>query len=95
MGKIRASLCTGGRLVTCGATTGYVGNIDIRYLFARQIGIFGSTMGTRAELASILALVAQKRLTPIIDKVLPLSEGKQAQALLESRQLFGKIVLEP
>jgi NADPH:quinone reductase-like Zn-dependent oxidoreductase len=92
--SVRA-LATGGRLVTCGATTGYVGNVDIRYLFARQIGIFGSTMGTRAELAEILIHVANKRLKPIVDRVLPLSEGRQAQALLESRQLFGKILLEP
>ena len=92
--SVRA-LATGGKLVTCGATTGYVGNVDIRVLFARQIGILGSTMGTRAELEKILALLAQGRLKTIVDQVLPLSEGKRAQALLESRQFFGKIVLEP
>jgi NADPH:quinone reductase-like Zn-dependent oxidoreductase len=92
--SVRA-LATGGVLVTCGATTGYVGNVDIRYLFARQISIIGSTMGTRAELARIVDLVAQKRLDPVVDRVLPLSEGKAAQALLESRTTFGKIVLEP
>lgn len=89
------SLATGGKLVTCGATTGHVGNVDIRLLFAKQIAIMGSTMGTRAELAQIVSLVSQGKLAPIVDKVLPLSEGKQAQALLEARQLFGKIVLEP
>jgi NADPH:quinone reductase-like Zn-dependent oxidoreductase len=88
------SLAIGGNLVTCGATSGYKGDVDIRYLFARRIGILGSTMGTRAELESIVAMVAQGRLKPIIDKVLPLAEGKTAQALLESRDVFGKIVLE-
>jgi NADPH:quinone reductase-like Zn-dependent oxidoreductase len=91
--SVRA-LAIGGNLVTCGATTGYNGAIDIRYLFAKQIGLLGSTMGTRAELNEILQHVSSGRLKPIIGQVLPLSEGRQAQELLSSRQIFGKIVLD-
>ncbi len=93
--KSLRALATGGRLVTCGATTGHDVNIDLRFLFTRQVALLGSTMGTRAELATVLDLAGQRRLRPIIDRVLPLSEGVRAQQLLESRQAFGKIVLEP
>jgi NADPH:quinone reductase-like Zn-dependent oxidoreductase len=88
------SLRQGGRLVTCGATTGPVGNLDIRLLFTRQIDLLGSTMGTRAELADILGHVASGKLQPVIDRVMPLADALAAHALLESRQVFGKIVLD-
>ena len=91
--SVRA-LALGGNLVTCGATTGYNGAIDIRYLFAKQIGLLGSTMGTRAELLEILQHISTGRLKATVDKVLPLSEGRHAQELLSSRKFFGKIVLE-
>lgn len=89
------SLATGGTLVTCGATTGHDAKIDLRFLFARQVAIVGSTMGTRAELLEILTHVAAGRLGPVIDRVMPLDEGKEAQALLERGDHFGKLVLEP
>lgn len=89
------ALATGGRLVTCGATTGPEAKFDIRFLFARQISLIGSTMGTRAELARIVDLVAAERLRPVIDRVLPLAEGRAAQELLAEGRHFGKLVLEP
>jgi NADPH:quinone reductase-like Zn-dependent oxidoreductase len=89
------ALTNGGKLVTCGATTGFDGALDLRFLFTRQIDILGSTMGTRAELLTVLGHVAAGRLKPVVDRVLPLEEGVQAQALLESRQTFGKLVLAP
>jgi NADPH:quinone reductase-like Zn-dependent oxidoreductase len=88
------SLRQGGKLVTCGATTGPVGNLDLRFLFTRQIDLLGSTMGTRAELATVLRHVAAGKLRPVIDRVLPLSEALEAQTLLETRQLFGKLLLD-
>lgn len=93
-GSVRA-LASGGRLVTCGATTGHDARIDLRYLFTRQIELIGSTMGTRAELDEILRHVSAGRLRPIVDRVLPLSEGRRAQELLSAREVFGKLVLEP
>ena len=88
------SLAVGGRLVTCGATTGHEGKIDIRYLFTRQLSILGSYMGGKAELLSVLELVGRGALKPVIDKILPLAEAAEAHRRLESREQFGKIVLQ-
>ena len=93
--KSLRSLVQGGSVVTCGATTGPNGAIDLRFLFARQLNVLGSTMGTRAELLEVLGHVAAGKLKPVIDRVLPLAEGVRAQELLESRQAFGKVILEP
>jgi NADPH:quinone reductase-like Zn-dependent oxidoreductase len=86
-------LATGGRLVTCGATTGNNGKIDIRYLFSRSISILGSYLGSKAELYSVLELVGRGLLKPVIDTVMPLERAAEAHARLESREQFGKIVL--
>jgi NADPH:quinone reductase-like Zn-dependent oxidoreductase len=88
-----ASLAVGGRLVTCGATTGYDGKIDLRYLFSRHISILGSYMGSKAELFSVLDLVKRGLVKPVIDTVMPLKEAQEAHERLESREQFGKIVL--
>src|SRR5277367_6827882 len=88
-----ASLAVGGRLVTCGATTGYEGAIDLRYLFSRHISILGSYMGSKAELYSVLDLVKRGLVKPVIDAVVPLEKAREAHERLESREQFGKIVL--
>ena len=90
-----ASLAAGGRLVTCGATTGFEGKIDIRTLFSRQLSVLGSYMGSRAELYAVLKLIGQRKLKAVIDRVLPLAQCAQAHELLEKREQFGKIVLKP
>jgi NADPH:quinone reductase-like Zn-dependent oxidoreductase len=87
------SLATGGRLITCGATTGFAAQLDLRYLFARQLSLLGSYMGSRAELYTVLKLVGEKRLRPVIDRVFPLDQAVQAHQRLEQREQFGKIVL--
>lgn len=87
------SLAIGGRLVTCGATTGFEGKIDIRYLFSRQISILGSYMGSKAELLSVMELVRRRAVEPVLDKVFPLAEAADAHRRLENREQFGKIVL--
>lgn len=87
------SLATGGRLVTCGATTGYAANIDIRFLFTRQFSVLGSFMGSKAELYPVLELVRQRKVKPVIDTVLPLERAREAHERLERREQFGKIVL--
>jgi len=88
-----ASLAVGGRLVTCGATTGYEGKIDLRFLFSRHISILGSYMGSKAELYSVLDLVVRGRVRPVIDIVMPLAKAREAHERLERREQFGKIVL--
>lgn len=87
------SLCRGGRLVTCGATTGAQAHVDTRFLFMRQLSIMGSYMGTRAELCKATALIGAGKVKAVIDRVLPLAEARSAQELLLNRQVFGKVVL--
>ena len=88
-----ASLARGGRLVTCGATTGYDAKIDLRFLFSRQLSILGSYMGTKSEFATVLKLVAAGRLKPVVDRTFPLAECAAAHAYLEKGEQFGKVVL--
>jgi NADPH:quinone reductase-like Zn-dependent oxidoreductase len=88
-----ASLAPSGRLVTCGATTGFDAKIDLRFLFSRQLSLLGSYMGTKSELHTVLKLVAAGRLKPIVDRVFPLAEAAAAHTYLESGSQFGKVVL--
>ncbi|HXG15392.1 MAG TPA: zinc-binding dehydrogenase [Calidithermus sp.] len=87
------ALRKGGRLVTCGATTGPIGETDIRVVFWNQISIIGSTMATRKEFHDVMRLCFAGRLRPIVDQVLPVQEGAEAQRRMEKAQQFGKIVL--
>jgi NADPH:quinone reductase-like Zn-dependent oxidoreductase len=89
-----ASLTRGGRLVTCGATTGFDAKIDLRFLFSRQLSILGSYMGSKSEFATVLKLVASGRLKPVLDRKFPLAECRLAHEYLESGSQFGKVVLQ-
>jgi NADPH:quinone reductase-like Zn-dependent oxidoreductase len=82
-----------GRLVTCGATTGFDARLDLRHLFAKELTIMGSYMGAKHELLHVLKLVQAGRLRPVVSHVLPLQEAARAQELMERREHFGKIVL--
>lgn len=90
-----ASLAPAGRLVTCGATTGHEAKIDIRYLFSRHLTILGSYMGSKAELYAVLKLIGQRKLRAVIDRTMPLKDCALAHSLLEKREPFGKLVLNP
>jgi NADPH:quinone reductase-like Zn-dependent oxidoreductase len=89
------SLKSGGTLVTCGATTGPNVAIDLRHLFARQLTLRGSYMGTMGDLHEVLRHVFAGRLKPVVDRVFPLSELRAAHEHLEKSQMFGKIVVNP
>jgi len=89
-----ASLARGGRLVTCGATTGYDAKIDLRFLFSRQLSILGSYMGTKDEFATVLKLVAAGKLKPVVGRIFELAECRAAHEYLESGAQFGKVVLK-
>ncbi len=89
------SLKTGGTLVTCGATTGPKVELDLRFLFSRQLALLGSYMGTMSELHEVLGHVFAGRLKPVIDHTFPLQEIRAAHEYMEKSQMFGKIVLNP
>jgi NADPH:quinone reductase-like Zn-dependent oxidoreductase len=88
------SLARGGRLVTCGATTGPHAKLDLRHLFARQLSLIGSYMGTRRELQEAASHFFAGRLKPVIDSVMPLAQAREAHERLEAGEQFGKIVLK-
>ena len=92
--KSLAVLCRGGRLLTVGTTTGPKVEIDVRYIFFKQLRIIGSTLGTPQEFSDVMRLVWSGRLKPVIDRVLPLSEGEEGHRAMESGEHFGKIVFE-
>jgi NADPH:quinone reductase-like Zn-dependent oxidoreductase len=84
----------GGRVVTCGATSGFTPQIDLRHVFFRQVEVLGSTMGSKGDLFGILRLVEDGRLKPVVDRVMPLWNAAEAHRLLEDRKAFGKVVLQ-
>jgi alcohol dehydrogenase len=85
----------GGRLLTCGATAAYDPKTDLRYIYQGEMTIIGSTSYTMEDQIALLDLVAEGKLRPVIDRIMPLSQGIEALRLLESRQVFGKIILKP
>jgi NADPH:quinone reductase-like Zn-dependent oxidoreductase len=91
-GSIRA-LARGGRLVTCGATSGPKPEEDIRRIFQKQITIYGSTMGTRHDWEELTRLLPSGALKPVVDQVFPLEEAAAAQERMERGEQFGKLVL--
>jgi NADPH:quinone reductase-like Zn-dependent oxidoreductase len=93
--KSIACLPKGGRLVTCGATSGHDVKLDLRTLFYRSISLLGSTMGSKGELFKVLQLVEAGRLKPVLDRVLPLHDAAAAHQLLTERKTFGNVVLTP
>jgi NADPH:quinone reductase-like Zn-dependent oxidoreductase len=92
-GSVR-SLARGGRLVTCGATTGANGAINLNALFAKQLSILGSYMGTKGELMCAARLFFIGQLKPVIDRIYPLRDAAEAHRRMEASGQFGKIVLE-
>ena len=88
------SLAHRGRLVTCGATTGPEGKTDLRHLFAKQLTVMGSYMGSKADLLDAAALFFAGRLRPVVHEVLPLADARRAHEMMEASRHFGKIVLK-
>jgi len=85
----------GGRVLTCGATTGFAPQTDLRQIFFRQVQVIGSTMGSHREYMDVMKCVFRGQLKPVIDRVLPLAEAAKGHELIENRSVFGKIVLIP
>lgn len=93
--KSLQALTKNGRLVTCGATTGPKVELNLRFLFSRHLTVMGSYTGTKFELESMMPLFKDKTLKAVVDRILPLKEVVQAHKLMDTRNVFGKIVLDP
>jgi NADPH:quinone reductase-like Zn-dependent oxidoreductase len=89
------SLAAGGRLVTCGVTSGAEVKLNLQALFGRQRAVYGSFMGSKGELMEALKFIAQRKLKAVIDSVFPLRDAAAAQKKMEDRDFFGKILLNP
>jgi len=89
------SLSIGGRIVTCGATTGKSVSIDLRHLFMKQQTILGSTMSSISVFKKVINKINDKKYLPYIDKVYRFKDVKKAHLRMENRKHFGKIILTP
>ncbi len=89
------ALARGGRIVIVGNTSGPRAEIDIRFIFGKQISLIGSTMGTHQDFKDVVALLWAGKLKPVIDRLMPLNEGHKAYEIMEKGQQMGKIVLIP
>lgn len=85
----------GGRMLTCGATAGFDPKTDIRYIWTYELNVMGSNGWMPDDQVALLKLVEEGRLKPVIDKVMPLTEAREAERIIEDREVFGKIVLVP
>lgn len=93
--KSMKTLRRGARLLTCGATAGYDPQTDLRFVWTYELSIRGSNGWMREDLQALLALVATGRLAVPIDRVLPLERTGEGLALIEQRQVIGKVVVQP
>lgn len=91
-GSVRA-LAKGGRLVTCGATTGAEVMTDLRYVYNRELTIYGSFMAGMGELLEVVKLFERGKLKTVVDSTFPLEKAAEAQTKMERSRHFGKIVL--
>jgi NADPH:quinone reductase-like Zn-dependent oxidoreductase len=89
------SLRKGGRLVTCGATSGFDARTDLRQVFFRHLTILGSMMGSKAELLAAMKFIEAGQIRAVVDRTLPLADARKAHELMEDRAQFGKLVLVP
>jgi NADPH:quinone reductase-like Zn-dependent oxidoreductase len=90
-----AALSKNGRVVTCGATSGYDAATDLRQIFYRHVTVLGSFMGSKAELLEAMQFVERGSLRAVVDRTLSLREARRAHELMEDRAQFGKLVLVP
>ncbi|MEN8151378.1 MAG: zinc-binding dehydrogenase [Planctomycetota bacterium] len=89
------SVAWGGKIVTCGATSGFQAVSDLRMIFFKQISILGSTMGSAAEVIEVMDHAAAGRLKPVVDRTFPLADVADAHRYVEDRSQFGKVVIRP
>lgn len=89
------ALKRGGKLLTCGATAGFAPTEDLRFIWTFELKILGSNSWARADLETLLSLIADGKLKPVIDTVLPLAQAREALRLIEEREVIGKVIVAP
>jgi 2-desacetyl-2-hydroxyethyl bacteriochlorophyllide A dehydrogenase len=85
----------GGKLLVCGATAGYDPKEDLRYIWSFEIEVKGSNSFYDDDLAALMQLIQQKKIKPVVDKVLPLEQAAEGLRLIQDREIFGKVVVTP
>lgn len=89
------ALKRGGRMLTCGATAGFDPKTDIRYIWTFELQILGSNSWRVEDLSALMTMIQQGRMKPVIDCVLPLKEAAEGLRMIEDREVFGKVVIQP
>jgi len=85
----------GGKLLVCGATAGYDPKEDLRYVWSFELKIIGSNSFYDDDLRALMKLIAERKMRPVIDKVLPLAEAREGLRLIQDREVIGKVVVAP
>jgi alcohol dehydrogenase len=85
----------GGKLLVCGATAGYDPKEDLRYIWSFELQVIGSNSFYDDNLQALMQLIAEGKMAPVIDKVLPLEEAREGLRLIQDREVIGKVVVAP
>jgi alcohol dehydrogenase len=85
----------GGKLLVCGATAGYDPKEDLRYIWSFELKIIGSNSFYDEDLQALMKLIAEGKMKPVIDKVLPLEQAREGLRLIQDREVIGKVVVAP
>lgn len=88
------SMAVNGRILTCGSTAGHECEIDVRFLWFREMEIIGSRAYVPDDIKACLQFVADKKVSPVIDKVLPLDQAGEGVRMLDERRVFGKVIIK-
>ena len=88
-------MATGGRILTCGSTIGHISEIDVRYVWHREVDIIGSRAYVPDDIRACLDFVASGKLQPVIESRFPLERAGEGIRLLEDRRIFGKVIVKP
>ena len=89
------ALKRGGRLVTCGATAGFDPKTDIRFIWTFELQLLGSNSWEREDLTQLMDYIQDGKMEPVIDKTLSLKEAAEGIRLIEDREVFGKVIINP
>jgi alcohol dehydrogenase len=85
----------GGKILVCGATAGHDPKEDLRYIWSFELKVIGSNSFYDENLKALMDMIQRRELKPVIDEVLPLERAAEGLRLIETREVFGKVVVTP